>query len=92
MSDLNRLKELAGMPREEQVNEMDVRKVTNSLHEMMDEGILDPRQVADAALKYMSEDEVKDMAYRNELLPADDFHQDDLQRRKSDFDNQPDKY
>lgn len=50
----------------------DVRKVTNQLHEMMDEGILDPRTVADAALNYLSESDVADMARTNELIYDDD--------------------
>ena len=38
------------------------RKVTNRLMELMDEGALDPRLVADYCLQYMSEDDVADMA------------------------------
>lgn len=53
-------------------NAPDVRKATNKLHELMDEGVLDPRAVADAALKYMSEDDVADMARTNELIYDDD--------------------
>jgi len=53
-------------------NAPDVRKATNKLHELMDEGLLDPRAVADAALKYMSEDDVADMAHANELIYDDD--------------------
>jgi len=53
-------------------NAPDVRKMTNKLHEMMDEQMLDPRAVADAALKYMSEDDVADMARINELIYDDD--------------------
>ncbi len=57
----------------EQVNEdygfaPGIREVTNQLHELMDDGTLDPRAVADAALKYLSEDDVKDMAHANELI------------------------
>lgn len=42
------------------------REKTLSIIELMDEGILDPRQVADAALAYMSEAEVDDMARQYE--------------------------
>jgi hypothetical protein len=38
------------------------REVTNKIHEMMDEGLLDPRTVAEAALGYMSEAEVSGLA------------------------------
>jgi len=48
--------------------ERSVRQQTNKLHELMDEQILDPRAVADAALKYMSEDDVAEMARINELI------------------------
>lgn len=44
------------------------REVTNKLHRMMDEGIIDPRAVADAALIYMSEADVREMAHNEELL------------------------
>jgi len=50
----------------------DVRQATNRIHEMMDEGILDPRAIADAALNYMSEADVADMARAEELFPYDD--------------------
>ena len=38
------------------------REATNKVHELMDDGLLDPRMVADACLSYMSEAEVADMA------------------------------
>ena len=44
-----------------------VRKVTSRLFELMDEGALDPRAVAEACLVYMSEADVADMARTNEL-------------------------
>lgn len=69
-NDVSRLRELAGMQQEEQINE--VRDTTNALHVMMDEGVLDPRQVADACLKYMSEDDVADMAHANEFPTSED--------------------
>lgn len=49
------------------VRTRDVRRTTNKLHELMDEGVLDPRAVADACLCYMSESQVHDMARCNEL-------------------------
>ena len=70
-------------PNREQTDEMDsfslhqdVRGITNKLHEHMDEGILDPRAVADAALAYMSESDVADMARSNELIPDEDEDED----------------
>jgi hypothetical protein len=53
------------------------RKVTNRLHELMDEGDLDPRAVADAALCYLSEDDVALMAHANELILDEDDEDDE---------------
>ena len=47
------------------------REATVSLHELMDEGILDARTVADACLNYMSEAEVEDMAGDNSFFGDD---------------------
>lgn len=51
-----------------------VRKVSNQILEMVDEGILDKDTVILACLQYMSEDEVADMAHMNGFL---DEEQDD---------------
>lgn len=48
------------------------RKITNQLLEMVDEGLLDPRHVLLCALKYMSEDDVADMAHCNELITEEE--------------------
>jgi hypothetical protein len=45
-----------------------VRKVTNELLDLIGEGVLDADTVVMACLKYMSEDEVADMARINGLL------------------------
>ena len=47
---------------------MEVRKTTCKLLELADEGMLSYKTLAECALKYMSEDEVRDMAAANELL------------------------
>jgi len=47
---------------------MATRKITNKLLEMIEEGILDPQHLAEACLKYMSEDDVADMARCNDLV------------------------
>lgn len=44
------------------------RKVTNQILELVEDGILDPQVVMEACLKYMSEDDVADMAHCNELI------------------------
>ena len=43
------------------------RKVTNLLIDMMDDGVLDPHDLALMCLKYMSEADVADMARLNDL-------------------------
>ena len=45
-----------------------VRKATNKILEMIDDGLLNPKDVALMALKWMSEDEVQAMAKANELF------------------------
>ena len=45
-----------------------VRKVTNQILEMVEDGVLDKDAVIMACLKYMSEDEVADMAHANEFF------------------------
>ena len=47
---------------------MTVRKVTNQIYAALEEGALTHQQVAEAALAYMSEDEVADMAHSNEFF------------------------
>lgn len=48
------------------------RKFTNKLYEMIDDGLLDKDTVIMACLKYMSEDEVKDMMEANEFIEDED--------------------
>ena len=49
-----------------------VREATNKILEMVDEGLLNPRDVLLMALKWMSEDDVKSMAEANELFKEED--------------------
>jgi hypothetical protein len=49
-----------------------VREATNKILEMVDEGLLNPRDVLLMALKWMSEDDVKAMAEANELFEEDE--------------------
>jgi hypothetical protein len=44
------------------------REYTNKLLEMVEEGILDRDNVIMACVKYMSEDEVRDMMHTNEFI------------------------
>lgn len=44
------------------------REYKHKLLDMIDEGLLTHEQVSDACLKFMSEDDVKQMAIVNELI------------------------
>jgi len=69
-----------GQPDDIQLNERDVREMTNKIWEAMDDERLDPRTVAEAALSYLSESDVAEMARMNEWFTNeedDDFDDDD---------------
>jgi hypothetical protein len=44
------------------------RKATNHVLELIEDGMLDPMQVVQACLSYMSEDDVAEMAEANEFF------------------------
>jgi hypothetical protein len=48
------------------------REATNKILEMVEDGLLDKDTVIMACLKYMSEDDVADMAHCNEFFPEED--------------------
>ena len=48
------------------------RQATNKILEMVEEGVLDRDTVIMACLKYMSEDDVADMAHLNEFFMFDE--------------------
>ena len=50
----------------------DTREITNKVLEMVDNGILNPRDVLLMALKWMSEDNVKEMCTANEINLEDE--------------------
>ena len=54
-----------------------MREYTSKLIAMMDEGIISAEAVAEMALAYMSEDDVKDMCRANDLLIGEDDEEDD---------------
>lgn len=53
------------------------RKYTVELLEMIEQGLLDKDTVIMACVKYMSEDDVKDMMESNEFIDQEDQEQDD---------------
>jgi hypothetical protein len=63
----------------------ETRKATNRLLELVDEGVLNARDVLAAALCYMSEYDVADMAHVNELL-VEDEEPDDIDDRSTEED------
>jgi hypothetical protein len=60
-----------------------MREYTTKLLAMMDEGLISAEAVAEMALAYMSEDDVKDMMLSNDIVDDDE----DLD---PDFDVEPD--
>lgn len=53
------------------------RQYTNKLLEMIEEGLVDKDYVITACVKYMSEDDVKDMMQCNDLLEEEDEEESD---------------
>jgi len=56
---------------------MVTREYTNKLRDALDEGMVSAQAVADMAMKYMSEDEVKDMCLSNDILFEEDDEDDE---------------
>jgi hypothetical protein len=56
-----------------------MRKYTNMLLDMIDEGVIDRDLVITACLKYMSEDDVQDMMEANEFIEEQFEDEDDGQ-------------
>ena len=54
----------------------DIRKATNKLLEMVDNGLLSPTTVITMCLKWMSEDDVKEMCEANEIYFEDEEDED----------------
>jgi|TARA_B110000211_G_scaffold210660_1_gene248916 hypothetical protein len=56
---------------------VNVRQATEKVLEMVEEGILDKDMVIMSCLKYMSEDDVADMAQMNEFFINEEEDEDD---------------
>ena len=61
------------------------REATNKILDMIDEGILDRDTVIMACLKYMSEDEVADMAAINEFIEEEEEEEEEEDDPMDDF-------
>jgi hypothetical protein len=64
-----------------------MREATNRILELVEEGLLDRDTVIMACLKYMSEDDVADMAHANEFFLDEDEDEDE----DEEWDGQPDE-
>jgi hypothetical protein len=58
-------------------NHRQTRPETNRLIDMLDEGMIDARTVADMALAFMSESEVKQMMQANDIPTTDQAEDED---------------
>ncbi len=57
-----------------------VREFTNRLLEMVEDGLLDRDTVIMACVKYMSEDDVRDMMFANEFVEdTNDWDEDEVE-------------
>jgi hypothetical protein len=63
-----------------------MREYTSKLIAMMDEGIISAEAVAEMALAYMSEDDVKDMCLANDLLIGEAYEEADDENIEIDLD------
>ena len=64
-----------------------MREATNRILELVEEGMLDRDTVIMACLKYMSEDEVADMAHANEFFLDEDEDEDYDDSMDGDWDS-----
>ncbi len=64
-----------------------MREATNRILELVEEGLLDRDTVIMACLKYMSEDDVADMAHSNEFF----LDEDEDEEEDEEWDGQPDE-
>ena len=67
-----------------------MRTQTNRLWEMMDNGEIDARVLAEMALSYMSEDDVADMMRANDILDEEDEDDDQPDEAQEWHDFDPD--
>lgn len=65
----------------------EVRKITLKVHDALAEGVLSWQSVAEAALAYMSEDDIADMAHENEWFLYEQDQEEDLDDDDTDLDD-----
>ena len=62
-----------------------IREITNRIYEAVDEGVLTWQQIAEAALTYMSESDVADMAHNEEFFMYEDEEEEEWSPYTADF-------
>ncbi len=70
----------------------ETRKVTNRIYDALEDGSLTYQQVAEAALIFMSEDDVAEMAHANELFLGMDEEDDEDDDESGDDSDPMDDY
>ena len=66
-------------------NHRQTRPATNRLIDMMDEGLIDARAVADMALSWLSESDVHEMMLANDLVEDEDADEEEWTPDNADF-------
>lgn len=56
---------------------MEVRKCTNEIIDLMEEGVIDPMFIATSLLEWLSEDDVEEFGRYYDLLDDDDDYEED---------------
>lgn len=64
-----------------------IREYTNKIIEMAEDGIIYWEDIARAALNWMSDDNVRDMAYDNLILEDEDEDEDECEYDECDEEN-----
>ena len=62
-----------------------IRPATTKMLEMMDEGLLDPRAVADMCLSWLSESSVHEMMLANDLVEDEAEEEEEWTPENADF-------
>lgn len=62
-----------------------IRPATTKMLEMMDEGMIDPRAVADMALSWLSESSVHEMMLANDLVEDEAEDEEEWTPENADF-------
>ena len=62
-----------------------IRPATTKMLEMMDEGMIDPRAVADMCLSWLSESSVHEMMLANDLVEDEEDDEEEWTPENADF-------